>query len=73
MPVVAPRFRRTEQEDITILDRFNNAAVVKIVSADFVDYLQEAKINGQWKIVNVLWELKKQPTAEDLNAREGRK
>lgn len=61
-----------QQEDITILDRFNSAAVVKIVSADFVDYLEEAKIDGEWKIVNVLWELKKQPTAEELNARERR-
>jgi len=23
-----------------------------------VDYLQEVKINGEWKIVNVLWEIK---------------
>ena len=42
----------------TILDRFNNVAIVKIVAADWVDYLQEAKFNGEWKIVNVLWELK---------------
>jgi|SRR5579864_616922 len=52
-----------QQKDITILDRFNNAAVVKIVASGWVDYLEEVKFNGQWKIINVLWELKTQPTA----------
>jgi len=47
-----------QQKDITILDRFNNAAIVKVVASEWVDYLQEAKINGEWKIVNVLWEIK---------------
>jgi hypothetical protein len=47
-----------QQKDITILDRFNNAAVVKIVASGWVDYLEEAKFDGQWKIINVLWELK---------------
>ena len=51
-----PEGRR--QEDITILDRYQNVAVVKIVAADWVDYLQVAKFNGEWKIINVLWELK---------------
>jgi Putative lumazine-binding len=52
-----------QQKDITILDRFNNAAVVKIVASGWVDYLEEVKFNGQWKIINVLWELKPQPAA----------
>ncbi len=50
-----------QQKDLTILDRFNNAAVVKIVASGWVDYLEEVKFDGQWKIVNVLWELKVQP------------
>ena len=45
-------------KEVTILDRFNNAAVVKIVASDWIDYLQVAKFNGDWKIINVLWELK---------------
>ena len=49
------------QEDVTILDRFQNAAMVKIVANDWVDYLQVAKFNGQWKIINVLWEMKSRP------------
>ena len=48
-------------KEITILDRFNNAAVVKIVASGWIDYLEVAKFNGQWKIINVLWELKPKP------------
>jgi Putative lumazine-binding len=47
-----------QQKDITILDRFGNAAVVKIVASGWMDYLEEVKFDGQWKITNVLWELK---------------
>ena len=47
-----------QQKDVTILDKYNNVAMVRIVAGDWVDYLQEAKYDGEWKIVNVLWELK---------------
>jgi hypothetical protein len=47
--------------DVLILDQFENAASVKIVAADWVDYLHLAKYNGRWVIVNVLWELKPAP------------
>ena len=48
-------------KEVTILDRYNNAAVAKIVASDWIDYLQVAKFNGDWKIINVLWELKPKP------------
>lgn len=47
-----------QQKDVTILDVFGNAASVKIVASDWVDYLHIAKFNGRWVIINVLWELK---------------
>jgi len=47
--------KEAQQKDVTILDVFQNAACVKIVASDWVDYLQEAKFNGKWVIVNVLW------------------
>lgn len=53
--------KERQQKDVTILDVFENAASVKIVASDWVDYLQMAKFNGRWVIVNVLWELKPQP------------
>jgi hypothetical protein len=49
------------QEEVTILDRFEDTANVKIVAADWIDYLQMAKFDGDWKIINVLWALKPKP------------
>ncbi len=50
---VAPDDRR---EDVTILSVFGNAAVVRIDAGTWVDFLEEIKWDGQWKIVNVVWE-----------------
>lgn len=46
--------RRT---DVTILDVYGNAATVKMEMHDWVDYLHLVKTQGQWRIVDVLWEL----------------
>ena len=45
---------------MTILDVYGNAACVKLEMHEWVDYLQMAKLDGKWVIVNVLWE----PTPE---------
>jgi hypothetical protein len=50
--------KERQQKDVTILDVYENAASVKVVASDWVDYLHMAKFNGRWVIVNVLWELK---------------
>lgn len=50
--------KEKQQKDVTILDVYENAASVKVVAADWVDYLHVARYNGRWVIVNVLWELK---------------
>jgi hypothetical protein len=50
--------KEKQQKDVTILDVFENAASVKVVASDWIDYLHMAKFNGKWVIVNVLWELK---------------
>jgi hypothetical protein len=46
------------QKDVEILDTYDNIAVVRVVSVEYVDYLQVAKIDGRWMIVNVLWNRK---------------
>jgi Putative lumazine-binding len=51
-----PKERR--QKDVSVLDIFGNAASAKAVMADWVDYMQLAKVDGRWVIVNVLWERK---------------
>ncbi len=45
---------------VKILDVSPTIASVKTVSPEFIDYLHLAKVDGQWRIVNVLWE----PTPE---------
>ena len=50
--------KEKQQKDVTILDVFENAAIVKVVASDWIDYLHIAKYNRQWVIVNVLCELK---------------
>lgn len=47
-----------QQKDVTILDIYENVAMVKVVATDWIDYLQVAKFNGRWVIINVLWEMK---------------
>ncbi len=47
-----------QQKDVTILDIYNDAAVVKIVASSWIDYLQVSRWNGEWKIINVLWAMK---------------
>jgi hypothetical protein len=47
-----------QQKDVAILDIFGNAATAKAVMAEWIDYMQLAKVDGRWVIVNVLWEWK---------------
>jgi len=54
--------KERQQKDYTLLDVFNNAAVAKVVASDWIDYLELAKWNGRWVIVNVLWELHPKPS-----------
>ena len=53
--------KEKQQKDVTILDVFGNAASVKVIASDWIDYLHIAKSNGRWVIVNVLWEMKPPP------------
>jgi peroxiredoxin len=40
---------------VKILDIENDVSNVKIISATFTDYIQVVKLDGQWKIVNVIF------------------
>ena len=44
------------RRDVTLLDCSETMASVKIVSEKYVDYLHLARIEGEWRIVNVLWD-----------------
>jgi hypothetical protein len=53
--------KERQQKDVRVLDIFGNAASAKAVMADWIDYMQLAKVDGRWVIVNVLWERKPKP------------
>ena len=48
-------------KDVRILDIFGSSASVRAEMSGWIDYMHMAKWNGQWRIVNVLWELKPRP------------
>jgi putative lumazine-binding protein len=48
--------KERQRKEVTILDIFGNAATAKAGMAEWIDYMQLAKIDGRWVIVNVLWE-----------------
>jgi FOG: WD40-like repeat len=50
--------REKLKNDFQILDTYQNMASVKVSSCDFVDYMQLLKVDGEWKIINVLWDFK---------------
>lgn len=52
-----------QRKDFHILDIYNGAAVARVDASTWVDFLQLARWNGEWKIVNVLWELRSAPAA----------
>ena len=43
---------------VTILDVLNRAASVKIESVKFTDYLHLIQWQGEWVVINVVWENK---------------
>jgi len=44
--------------EITIDDVFRHIATVRVLSTPYMDYLHIAKLDDQWFIANVLWELR---------------
>lgn len=50
--------KELQQKDVYILDIYENTASVKAIMSGWIDYMHMAKWNGEWRIVNVLWELK---------------
>jgi hypothetical protein len=50
--------------EVKILDIFGNAASVRVDADSWIDYLQIGKMDGEWKILNVLWELRPEVKAQ---------
>jgi hypothetical protein len=50
--------------EVTVLDVYENAASVKVVARDWIDYLHIGKFDGRWVIINVLWEMTPEAKAQ---------
>jgi len=51
-----------QEKDVQIYDIFRGVAVARVTMTDWIDYMQLARIEGRWVVVNVLWEMKRGPT-----------
>jgi len=46
------------RHQIILDDVFRHVACARIISPLYVDYVHLAQVDGRWKLVNVLWELR---------------
>lgn len=47
---------KTARKEVVVLDLLDKTASAKLVASWGVDYMHLAKYDGEWKIVNVLWQ-----------------
>ena len=52
------KFPFNPENQIKILDIYNRIATVKLVSDNWVEYLQLIKLDGNWEIMNLIWQYK---------------
>lgn len=50
------RFPAVPKKEVKLLDVSERIATVKLTADDWIDYLHVVKLNGAWKITNVLWQ-----------------
>ncbi|GAB3333284.1 hypothetical protein GCM10027299_40620 [Larkinella ripae] len=53
------QFPASPRKEVLLLDVSERTASVKLVADDWIDYMHLVKINGVWKIINVLWQFNK--------------
>ncbi len=44
------------KNEVRILDIYEGVASVRVNAAGWIDYMHMVRWNGQWKIINVVWE-----------------
>ena len=50
------KFPKTPKKEVVILDVYDKTASVKLIADEWIDYMHIVKLNGNWQIVNVLWQ-----------------
>lgn len=52
------KFPSSPKKEVLFLDVSERTASVKLIADEWIDYMHIVKINGNWKIINVLWQYK---------------
>lgn len=50
------KFPKNPRKDLKLLDVSPRTASVKLLADTWIDYMHIVKTNGEWKIINVLWQ-----------------
>ena len=50
------KFPSSPKKEVVLLDVSARTASVKLIADEWIDYMHIVRINGVWKIVNVLWQ-----------------
>ena len=54
--VKGDKFPTKPKKEVKLLDVSDKTASVKLTADEWIDYMHLVKLNGEWKIVNVLWQ-----------------
>lgn len=50
------KFPANPKKEVKLLDVSDKTASLKLIADEWIDYMHLVKLNGQWKIINVLWQ-----------------
>lgn len=50
------KFPKDPKKEVLLLDVSTRTASVKLIADEWIDYMHIVKVNGEWKIINVLWQ-----------------
>ncbi|URC12270.1 nuclear transport factor 2 family protein [Flavobacterium sp. B183] len=50
------KFPKNPRKEVKLLDISARTASVKLIADAWIDYMHVVKTNGEWKIINVLWQ-----------------
>lgn len=50
------KFPSSPKKEVKLLDVSIRTASVKLIADEWIDYMHIVKLNGTWKVVNVLWQ-----------------
>ncbi|RZL58615.1 MAG: hypothetical protein EOO93_16825 [Pedobacter sp.] len=54
--VKGDKFPEKPKKEIKLLDVSERTASIKLIADEWIDYMHLVKLNGTWKIINVLWQ-----------------